>query len=68
MVHRDLDADLRKNPDLYIASMKEEFRQAVDAYQLSNPWELPIELDIDELLQSMSLEQKIAQLFLFGIH
>jgi len=61
-----LDAETQKDPSSLISSLKEQFRNNVNAYHISNPWELPWELDIEELISSMTLEQKVAQLFLFG--
>ncbi len=61
----DLEPSFKKNPDQYITFVREEFRKTVLAYQESNPWELPLELFVEEILPSMSLEQKVAQLFIF---
>jgi len=63
----ELDTDVLKHPEEYIKDLKFWFSEAVDSYNQASPWWLPFELDIDELVQTMSLEAKVAQLFIFGL-
>lgn len=63
--YSDLDTQLQKNPNQYIQQLKQSFASSLQAYQNIHPWELPLEIASDALLASMSLEQKVAQLFMF---
>gem|GEM_PF-3802354 len=62
----ELDSETQSDPDRYLETIKGQFKEAVAQYQVTNPWELPIELDTQEFLDTLTLEQKVAQLFIFG--
>ncbi len=64
--YHELDSKTQASPESYIKNIKEQFIIAIQNYQLTNPWQLPIELDTEKLLSSMSVQEKVAQLFIFG--
>jgi hypothetical protein len=64
----DLDGlprEVYEQPDQYITILKQSFAQAVKSYNETATIPLVSELDIPELLSTWSIEQKIAQLFVF---
>jgi hypothetical protein len=65
--HEILDDEFKKNPERYVSYLKSSFADAASSYQQTNPWQLPLELDIPTLLSSLTLEQLVAQLFIFGV-
>lgn len=62
----EIPFDIKENPQLYVSELKKSFRKSLGKYNLENPRRLPIELNSNELISEMSLEQKVAQLFIFG--
>lgn len=64
-----IDLETKKDSALYLNWLQAEFQEAVQVYSSAHhprtrSW-LPKELEIDGLINSMSLEEKIAQLFIF---
>jgi hypothetical protein len=67
-LHDDLSSlprEVYQQPEQYIETKKVAFAQALVNYNQITATPLLIELDIPTFLSSRSLEQKIAQLFVF---
>jgi len=67
-LHDDLSLlprEVYQQPEQYIETKKVAFAEALASYNQAATTPLLIELDISTLLSSRSLEQKVAQLFVF---
>jgi len=65
----NIDIEIKKNPQAYISTLRQKFQTSWESHntvygQWTQQW-LPGELDTQWLLDSMSLEEKVAQLFIF---
>ena len=65
-----IDIETKKKPTQYMVQLQQQFQSALQTHNAtygiwSQQW-FPVQLDSSSLLQSLSLEQKVAQLFLFG--
>ena len=60
-----LPRETYQQPEKYISMKKVAFAEALATYNVNPATPLPIELDIPTLLSWRSLEQKVAQLFIF---
>ena len=64
----DVDEFFEKEPELYITDLKKQFMNEVDAYNSKDENNnIRYVYDSNELLATMSLEEKVAQMFMFGI-
>ena len=62
----DLDTvshDVKKMPNVYVNELYRDFHESLLVYQKSHPRDLPLLYPIENLVENMSIEEKVAQLF-----